>query len=217
MAPGRHVAYTRAMPDFSTVRIAALASALLALSACAGGNFRPPSDTPVKIGRPYAVRGTTFVPAADPTYDVLGYASWYGHESGSRTANGERFRPDWITGAHTTLPLPTYVEVTALSTGRRIVVRINDRGPFVPGPRILDLSRGAAERLGIRAAGRAAVRVRRIDPSDAERQRLLKGKPTPDLPPVAPPVLDNLRRQLVAAGLSLSGDAVSARQSAPLP
>jgi hypothetical protein len=57
------------------LRTGVVAGMVLALSACAGGSFRPPSDLPVKIGRPYAVRGTTFVPSADPTYDVLGYAS----------------------------------------------------------------------------------------------------------------------------------------------
>jgi rare lipoprotein A len=170
------------------------------LSACAGGNFRPVSDTPVRIGRPYVVRGQTFVPAADPTYDMLGYASWYGPESGNKTANGERFRADWITGAHTTLPLPTYVEVTSLQTGRRIIVRINDRGPFIKGPRIIDLSRGAAAQLGIKAIGHAAVRVRVVEPSEQDRDRLRYGKPALELPPVAESVLQNLRAQLSAAG-----------------
>ena len=189
------------MRNFAILPLGIPASVLLALSACAGGNFRPPSDYPVKVGGPYVVRGATFVPSVDPTYDALGYASWYGDESGNRTANGERFRPDWITAAHKTLPLPTYVEVTALATGRRILVRINDRGPFASGNRIIDLSRGAAERLGIRVGGLAPVRVRRVEPSDAERRRLLKGKAVPDLPPVPPPVLDNLRRQLGAGSV----------------
>jgi rare lipoprotein A len=170
------------------------------LSACAGGNFRPVSDLPVKIGQPYRIRGTTYVPTPDPSYDMLGYASWYGHESGNRTANGERFRADWVTAAHTTLPLPTYVEVTALDTGRRIVVRINDRGPFVPGPRIIDLSRGAAELLGMKAQGHAPVRVRRVEPSEQDRKRLREGKSARDLPPVSEQVLQNLRGQLAAAG-----------------
>jgi len=182
------------------LRTLAAIAGLLALSACATGNYRPVSDTPVRIGRPYTVRGQTFVPAADPTYDMLGYASWYGPESGGKTANGERFRPDWITAAHTTLPLPTYVEVTALQTGRRIVVRINDRGPFIKGPRIIDLSRGAAAQLGIKAIGLAAVRVRAIDPSEADRARLRKGKPAADLPPLPEDTLRNLRAQLKAAG-----------------
>ena len=97
------------MRGFSRARAAVATVILLAVSACAGGNYRPVRDTPVVIGRPYTVRGATYVPAADPTYDMLGYASWYGNESGDRTANGERFRSNWITAAHTTLPLPTYV------------------------------------------------------------------------------------------------------------
>ena len=182
------------------VRTLCAAAALLALSACAGGNFRPVSDTPVRIGRPYTVRGQTFIPAADPSYDMLGYASWYGPESGNKTANGEHFRPDWITAAHTTLPLPTYVEVTSLQTGRRIIVRINDRGPFIKGPRIIDLSRGAAAQLGIKAIGYAAVRVRVANPSEKDRERLRHGKPATELPPLPDTILQNLRAQLKAAG-----------------
>ncbi|MCM8729988.1 septal ring lytic transglycosylase RlpA family protein [Hephaestia sp. GCM10023244] len=145
------------------------------LAACAGG-YRPVSDTPVKVGRPYTVRGITYTPAPDPAYDMLGYASWYGSESGNMTANGEKFRPKGVTAAHPTLPLPTYVEVTSLQTGRTILVRINDRGPFARG-RIIDLSKGAAEQLGIRAAGTAPVRVRRVDPPERDKQRLREGKP----------------------------------------
>jgi rare lipoprotein A len=131
---------------------------------------------------------------------MLGYASWYGHESGTRTANGERFRPDWVTSANTTLPLPTYVEVTALDTGRRIIVRINDRGPFVRGPHIIDLSSAAAELLGMKAQGQAPVRVRRVEPSEKDRERLRRGKPARVLPPVRERVLQNLRAQIAAAG-----------------
>jgi rare lipoprotein A len=188
------------MRVFRALRTIAAAALVLALSACAGGNYRPVSDTPVRIGRPYSARGQTFVPAADPGYDMLGYASWYGPESGGKTANGEHFRPDWITAAHTTLPLPTYVEVTSLRTGRRIIVRINDRGPFIKGPRIIDLSRGAAAELGIKAIGYAAVRVRVADPSEKDRERLRHGKPAAELPPVPEETLQNLRAQLKAAG-----------------
>jgi rare lipoprotein A len=180
------------------MRTGIVAAAILMLSACGGGNFRPVSDMPVKIGRPYQVRGTTYVPAADPSYDMLGYASWYGHESGNRTANGERFRPDWVSAAHTTLPLPSYVEVTALDTGRRIIVRVNDRGPFARSARIIDLSRGAAELLGMKAQGQAPVRVRRIEPSEKDRERLRKGKPARDLSPVPEGALQNLRAQFAA-------------------
>ncbi|WP_447758393.1 septal ring lytic transglycosylase RlpA family protein [Sphingopyxis fribergensis] len=179
------------------IRFASAGTALLLLSACAGSNFRPVSDTPVRIGKAYSIRGTTYVPAAAPNYDAVGYASWYGSESGNRTANGEEFRPGWITAAHTTLPLPTYVEVTALDTGRRIVVRVNDRGPFALG-RIIDLSRGAAEELGIKAQGHAPVRIRRIEPSEKDRARLRKGKPAAALTPVPARELQRLRMQLQA-------------------
>lgn len=183
----------------ATLRSAGVATALLMLSACAGGNFRPVGDTPVRIGKPYAVRGTTYVPAAAPAYDMVGYASWYGSESGNRTANGEQFRPGWITAAHTTLPLPTYVEVTALDTGRRIIVRVNDRGPFAAG-RIIDLSRGAAEQLGMKAQGHAAVRVRRVEPSEKDRKRLRKGKAAASLSPLSARELEKLRQRLPAKG-----------------
>lgn len=172
------------------------------VAACSGGNYRPVSDTPVRIGRPYTVRGTTYIPAEDATYDMLGYASWYGNESGKRTANGERFRPGWATAAHTTLPLPSYVEVTALDTGRRIIVRVNDRGPFAGSSRIIDLSRGAAEQLGLRAVGKAAVRVRRVEPDEKDRERLRHGKAARPLLPVSDAVRANLLSQVTAAGMT---------------
>lgn len=167
------------------------------LAACGGGSYRPVADVPVRIGAPYTVRGTTFTPAAQPDYDMLGYATWYGNESGNRVANGERFRPGWITGAHTTLPLPSYVEVTSLDTGRRILLRVNDRGPFGGGGRIIDLSRGAAELLGMRARGKAGVRVRMADPAERDRAALRKGKPAKALAPLPPQALAALRERFV--------------------
>ncbi len=172
-----------------------------ALSACAGGDYRPFSDAAVKIGAPYRVRGVTYTPAADPTYDMLGLASWYGSESGRRTANGERFRVGGVSAAHTTLPLPSYVEVTALDTGRRIIVRVNDRGPFTGRGRILDLSKGAAEALGVRGAGVVPVRVRVVSPDERDRARLRKGKAARELPPVDERTRAGLRAQLRASGL----------------
>jgi len=177
-------------------RFGGMAAIVLALSACAGGrDYRPVSDVPVRIGPAYTVRGTTYTPAADAGYDRVGYATWYGPESGDRTANGERFRADWITAAHTTLPLPSYVEVTALDTGRRILVRVNDRGPFAGG-RLIDLSRGAAEQLGVRAQGIAPVRVRVVEPSEKDRKRLREGKRARELPPVPERELEALRARL---------------------
>lgn len=88
-----------------------------------------------------------------------GYASWYGQEfDGRKTSNGEIFDSNKLTAAHKTLPFNTRVRVTNLSTGRNVVVRINDRGPFVEG-RSIDLSRAAAENIGIIGSGVAAVSI----------------------------------------------------------
>ena len=83
-----------------------------------------------------------------------GRASWYA--LGSRTASGERMNPSAMTAAHRTLPFGTKVRVTNSRTGKSVVVRINDRGPFIRG-RIIDLSRGAAQRIGMVSSGHAAV------------------------------------------------------------
>ena len=124
------------------------------------------------IGAPYAVAGVTYTPEDTLNYDAVGYAGWYGEElQGNKTANGETFMPMAITAAHKTLPLPSYVEVTALDTGKTILVRINDRGPFA-NDRLIDLSRGAAEQLGIIGEGAAAVRVRRVNPPEQDRALL---------------------------------------------
>jgi len=83
-----------------------------------------------------------------------GYASYYKH--GTRTANGERFRPMGLTAAHRTLPFGTKVRVTNLRTGKSVVVRINDRGPFIRN-RMIDLSLGAAQVVGLNRSGVAKV------------------------------------------------------------
>lgn len=155
------------------------------------------SDTPVKIGDPYQVNGVTYTPLDDPAYDETGYASWYGEErAGNATANGEFFRPLAITAAHRTLPLPSYVEVTALDTGRTILVRVNDRGPFV-GNRVIDLSRGAAEQLGISGAGMVGVRVRRVKPSEPDKGQLRSGMRVPARMDTPETVLAELRKRLL--------------------
>lgn len=84
-------------------------------------------------------------------------ASWYGRESGPRTASGERFNPDGMTCAHKTRPFGSVVTVTHLGTGRSIQCRINDRGPFVRG-RCIDLAQGAARALGMGGTARVEVR-----------------------------------------------------------
>lgn len=133
------------------------------------------SDFPQKIGEPYKIGGKTYTPEDVASYDTVGYASWYGEElAGNPTANGERFNPNGISAAHKTLPLPSYVEVTALDTGRTILVRVNDRGPFT-NDRLIDLSHGAARQLGIDQQGVAGVRVRKVNPNEQERAVLRNG------------------------------------------
>jgi rare lipoprotein A len=118
-----------------------------------------------KLGDPYLAGGKWYVPINDPSYDRVGLASWYGDFfHGRRTANGEIYDMNALSGAHPTLPLPTYVAVTNLSNNRTVVVRINDRGPYHEG-RIIDLSRRAAELLGFYGHGSAAVRVRYVAPA----------------------------------------------------
>ena len=112
-----------------------------------------------KIGDPYNVGGVWYYPERDLTYDQTGIGSWYGDEfAGRLTANGEIFDPQQITAAHKTLPMPSVVRVTNLDNGKSLVVRVNDRGPFVPG-RIIDLSRESARLLGFKELGIAKVRV----------------------------------------------------------
>jgi rare lipoprotein A (peptidoglycan hydrolase) len=89
----------------------------------------------------------------------IGVASWYGEPyHGRRTANGELYDMYLLTAAHRTMPLPSYVRVTNLTNRRSVIVRVNDRGPFIPG-RILDLSLGAAQQLGMVRQGLANVRI----------------------------------------------------------
>jgi rare lipoprotein A len=96
--------------------------------------------------------------AISPAAAQSGNASWYG--SGHRTANGERFNPNGMTAAHRSLPFGTRVRVENRHTGRSVVVRINDRGPFVRG-RIIDLSRGSARALGMGGTSYVSLQVMR--------------------------------------------------------
>lgn len=115
---------------------------------------------------PYVVKGKRYVPMSVEqarNYRETGIASWYGYETyrqkgGHMTANGEAFDPNGLNAAHKYLPLPTFVKVTNLKNRRSIILRVNDRGPFVDG-RIIDLSAGAARKLGFYSKGTAKVRV----------------------------------------------------------
>jgi rare lipoprotein A len=140
--------------------------------------------------KPYQIKGIWYYPKADADYDEQGIGSWYGQQfHNRRTANGELFDMDLPSAAHKTLPLPSIVEVTNLDNGRKMRVRVNDRGPFVDG-RIIDLSKAAAEGLGYGRAGVAHVRVRYIGPASKtpfdERRTIAAASPPPQ-PRYAPP------------------------------
>jgi rare lipoprotein A len=112
-----------------------------------------------KIGNPYKIDGKTYYPKEDRNYKKTGYASWYGDDfHNKKTANGEIFNMNDMTAAHKTLPLPSIVKVTNLENGKSVVVRVNDRGPFVDD-RIIDLSKKAAEKLDARNKGIFKVKV----------------------------------------------------------
>jgi len=139
----------------------------------------PPKDA-IRQGRvknaPYTVKGRRYYPmsvAEARAYEEVGTASWYGDETltqkgGHMTANGEAFNPKGLSAAHKHLPLPTNVIVTNLENGRSIIVRVNDRGPFPSihnpqsGQRVIDVTEGAAKRLGFYRQGTARVRVRAV-------------------------------------------------------
>lgn len=112
------------------------------------------------LGRPYWMFGRRYTPRHDPTYDRVGIASYFSSNlHGNRTANGELEDATALVAAHPTLPLPSIAEVTNLANGCRIFVRLNDRGPFVPG-RIIDVSPQAARLLGFYKQGLTQVRLR---------------------------------------------------------
>jgi len=180
----------------------------VALSACSGGSkVSDPfagTGSPVytkagpipkgggrrHLGNTYTVGGRTWTPREDPTYNRVGIASWYGKRFHRRhTANGEWYDMNYYSAAHKTLPIPSYARVTNLATGKQLVVRVNDRGPFV-GNRIIDLSRKSADYLGTKNKGTAKVRVEYIGPAPlndkgshlaAMNRELAKGTPKTQL------------------------------------
>ncbi|NOX77143.1 MAG: septal ring lytic transglycosylase RlpA family protein [Gammaproteobacteria bacterium] len=169
-------------------RLLAMLSALL-LGGC--GSFEPQDSAPdqhvdhtrvadavpraephSKYGNPknYEVQGKRYTILENATgFRQRGVASWYGTKfHGRRTSSGEAYDMYAMTAAHKTLPLPSYVRVTHLDTGRKIVVRVNDRGPFAEG-RIIDLSYVAAKKLGIDRQGTGRVAIEVIDPRGKAR------------------------------------------------
>jgi rare lipoprotein A len=150
------------------------AAGLLLLAACADrprgpGPTGAQAQAPVgkgrgiyKVGNPYQINGVWYYPQENPNYDETGIASWYGPGfHGNGTANGEIYDQNELTAAHQTLPMPSFVRVTNLENGRSIVVRVNDRGPFVNG-RIIDMTRRGAQLLGFYERGTARVRVQAV-------------------------------------------------------
>ena len=134
-----------------------------------------------KVGNPYKVGGVWYYPERNLTYDETGIGSWYGNEfAGKLTANGEIFDPELITAAHKTLPMPSVVRVTNLDNGKSLVVRVNDRGPFVAG-RIIDLSREAARRIGYKDNGLARVRVQVLAEQSLRLEKLAKNGKCPSV------------------------------------
>ena len=119
-------------------------------------------------GPPYQVAGKWYVPTYEPNYDEIGIASWYGPTfHGKDSASGEVFDEMAMTAAHPTLPIPSLVRVTNLENGKTVIVRLNDRGPFVDD-RIIDLSKAAGAVLDLHGKGTAKVRVQYVGPAPAE-------------------------------------------------
>ncbi len=164
-------------------RAVAGAFVVLILTGCGSKPVQPTTSTPAteaiinpdrsSRGNPpvYEVMGQRYyVLDSSAGYREQGMASWYGSDfHGRPTSSGEPYDMHGMTAAHRTLPIPTWVEVTNLRNGRSVIVRINDRGPFVDG-RIIDMSYAGAEALGMVRAGTAPVEVRALgEPAAAPR------------------------------------------------
>jgi rare lipoprotein A len=211
--------------------LAVLLAAGTCLAACATPQPRLSTRLPdagvkgaggYKLGNPYQVGGVWYVPKEDPRYDVRGVASWYGDQFHLKpTANGETFDMYAVTGAHTTLPLPSIVEVTNLDNGRKLNVRINDRGPFVGG-RVIDLSHEAARQLGYDRQGLTNVRVRYVGPAPLNGDRSVRYTQAPraQAPQVAPPPVTQMTQaspyRAPYAGYADGADQMSLAPRAPI-
>ncbi len=164
-----------------------------------------PRDEPLHrfANRSYVALGNTYTPQTERRpYREEGLASWYGRRfHGKKTSSGEVYDMYAMTGAHPTLPIPSYVRVTSLANGRSVVVRINDRGPFHSN-RLIDLSYTAAHKLGYLGKGSTRVRVESIDPAangiqnDTSIEGLFLQVGAFGQPENAQKLLDKLRREL---------------------
>lgn len=156
----------------------------------------PAGDYPMVIGDPFTVDGVTWTPADTMNYDKVGYAAV------TQTAEAR------ISAAHRTLPVPSYIEVTSLDTGRTILVRVERRGPM-DNTLLLELSSGAAQQLGA-AGDRLPVRVRRVNPAEPERAMLRTGQ-------AAPARMDTPRSLVAVLSRKLAPVAMPPAEPAPLP
>jgi len=169
-----------------------------------------PKVEPIKAStaRPYTVMGHTYTPMGQlGPYKAVGIASWYGKRyHGQATASGETYDMFGMTAAHPTLPIPSYVRVTSLKTGRSVVVRVNDRGPF-HSDRLIDLSYTAAYKLGILSYGSSLVEVESILPGEMSTTTAA-AKPDRSSPPTAS--AETADKPLAASQRELAPDTLSA-------
>jgi rare lipoprotein A len=151
---------------------------LLALTACGSRHHGPAVAQRgyYKVGNPYTIDGVTYVPTEEFRHTETGVASWYGPGfHGKYTANGEVYDQSDHTAAHRTLQMPCVLRVTNLDNGQSTIVRVNDRGPYARS-RILDVSRAAAEELGMIGRGTARIRIDQLEAESlAMKQIALNG------------------------------------------
>ena len=156
---------TLAHPFYKPYRLClvALLLAALLLQGCAMFSSAPTHRGGSGQGKPYTIRGKTYYPlTSGDGFVEEGIASWYGSDfHGKTTANGERYDMYSMTAAHKILPFNTQVKVTNLQNGKSIVVRVNDRGPFV-ADRVIDLTHTGATKIGMMGPGTARVRVETV-------------------------------------------------------
>jgi rare lipoprotein A len=155
-----------------------------------GQTSTTPKTTKSKLGNPssYVVFGKRYyVLDSSEGFVQRGIASWYGTKfHGRSTSSGEVYNMHAMTAAHKTLPIPVYVHVKNLDNGRSMVVRVNDRGPFVSG-RIIDLSYAAAKKLGVDGPGTANVEISTLGPGQARPTSVVRAVPlSKDLQPDIP-------------------------------
>jgi rare lipoprotein A len=164
--------------------------------------------------KPYVVFGKSYVPdTSGRSYQAEGTASWYGRKfHGQRTSSGEAYDMYGMTAAHPTLPIPSYVRVTDVQSGKSVVVRVNDRGPF-HSDRLIDLSYSAAPKLGLIRTGSGRVRVESIDPASWAPATVAVGEPVtaparePEKAVMPPPADDAAGYWLQLGAFSMASNA----------